>query len=57
MLLGNNIVNWLMCPLHVDVISALRNIKPWYLTNLFSVGTGDKCSEGRGKIPHPRTGY
>lgn len=38
MLLGNNIVNWLMCPLHVDVISALRNIKPWYLTNLFSVG-------------------
>lgn len=57
MLLGNNIVNWLMCPLHVDVISALRNIKSWYLTNLFSVGTGDKCSEGRGKIPHPRTGY
>lgn len=49
MLLGNNTFDWLMCPLHVNVISALQSAMPWYLTNLSSMGTGDRGLEGRGR--------
>lgn len=56
MLLGNNMFDWLMCPLHVNVISALQSAVPWCLTNLSSVGTGDQGLEGRGRIHLPRAG-
>ena len=54
MLLGNNTLDWLMCPLRVNVISVLQSTMPWCLTNLSSMGTGDQGLEGR--IPHPRVG-
>lgn len=56
MLLGNNTFDWLMCPLHVNVKSALQSAMPWYLTNLSSMETGDWVLEGRSRGSSPSQG-
>lgn len=56
MLLGNNTFDWLICPLHVNVKSALQSAMPWYLTNLSSMETGDWVLEGRSRGSSPSQG-
>lgn len=45
MLLGNNTFDWVMCSVHIKVISVLQGAVPWCLTHPSSMGTGD---QGRG---------